>query len=236
MAKASESKVLQETPLAAFFEFVRSALGTHRVDTSPDTEFYLVNLLSAHVQVQPGALDRALGPELIATARLDPVSRSMRLKQLGDTTLFLAGIFLDYIETRPAATEYYFTIGKTAYGHLADVSRSAGGSLADSGGHVQRAQSSLRRVRARPRCDLRHGAIREERAPDGHLRAVAGNAESSRRLTIGRSRNHRERGRSARSLTRTQGGRRRAQWAARTATTSCLRASTTVNSDHGEVL
>jgi hypothetical protein len=122
--------VLQETPVAAFVEFVRSALGTRRVEASPDTEFYLVNLLSAHVRAQPESLDRALGPELIAATQLDPVSRSVRLKQLGDTTLFLAGIFLDYIETRPAATEYYFTIGKTAYSRLAATSRRAGGSLA----------------------------------------------------------------------------------------------------------
>ena len=122
--------MLQETPVAAFFEFVRSALDSRRIEASPDTEFYLVNLLSGYVHAQPDSFERGLGPELIAATRLDPVRRSVRLKQLGDTTLFLAGIFLDHIETRPAATEYYFTIGKTAYGRLADVTRSAGGMLA----------------------------------------------------------------------------------------------------------
>ena len=130
MGDATDSKVLQETPVAAFFEFVRSALGSRRIEASPDTEFYLVNLLSAYVHAQPESFERGLGPALIAANRLDPVQRSVRLKQLGDTTLFLAGIFLDHIETRPAATEYYFNIGKTAYGRLADVSRNAGGSLA----------------------------------------------------------------------------------------------------------
>ena len=124
---ADETKVLQETPVAAFFDFVRSALGSRRIEASPDTEFYLVNLLSGFVRAEPETFGRALGPELIAATRLDPVKKSVRLKQLGDTTLFLAGIFLDYIESRPAATEYYFSIGKTAYGRLADVTRTAGG-------------------------------------------------------------------------------------------------------------
>jgi hypothetical protein len=127
----SDPKVLQETPAATFFDFVRDALGSRHVDASPDTEFYLVHLLSGFVRSQPESLSRALGPELIAATRLDPAGRSVRLKQLGDTTLFLAGIFLDYIESRPAATEYYFTIGKTAYGRLAEMTATAGGSLGE---------------------------------------------------------------------------------------------------------
>lgn len=120
MPITSEAKVLHETPAAAFFDFVRDALGSRRIEASPDTEFYLVHLLSGFVRLEPESFERPLGPELIAATRMEPAGRSVRLKQLGDTTLFLAGIFLDYVESRPAATEYYFTIGKTAYGKLAE--------------------------------------------------------------------------------------------------------------------
>ncbi len=62
MTCAGDPKVLQETPLAAFFDFVRAALGSRRIEASPDTEFYLVNLLSGFVRAEPETFARALGP------------------------------------------------------------------------------------------------------------------------------------------------------------------------------
>lgn len=126
MAEASEGKVLNEPPAVAFFEFVRSALGVHGVAASPEAEHYLVNLLAGFLRASPERFARALGPELLAASRLEPVHRSVRLREVGDTTLFLAGIFLDHIEAKPAATEYYFTIGRTAYGRLAELAETSG--------------------------------------------------------------------------------------------------------------
>ena len=130
MAEAREGRVLSEPPGAAFFEFVRSALGAHGVAASPEAEHYLVNLLGGFLRAQPERFARALGPELLAASRLDPVHRSVRLREVGDTTLFLAGIFLDHIEAKPAATEYYFAIGRTAYGRLAELAETTSGTLA----------------------------------------------------------------------------------------------------------
>lgn len=121
MTETRDARVVNEPPAAAFFEFVRTALGAHGVTASPEAEHYLVNLLAGFLRARPERFARALGPELLAASRLDPVHRSARLRDVGDTTLFLAGIFLDHIEAKPAATEYYFSIGRTAYGRLADL-------------------------------------------------------------------------------------------------------------------
>jgi len=125
MADAREGSVLNEVPAVAFFEFVRSAMGTHGVSASPEAEHYLVNLLAGFLRSRPERFAHALGPELLAASRLDPVHRSVRLREVGDTTLFLAGIFLDHLEAKPAATEYYFTIGRTAYGRLAELAKTS---------------------------------------------------------------------------------------------------------------
>ena len=121
MTEAHDARVLNEPPAAAFYDFVRSALRTHGMTASAEAEHYLVNLLAGFVRARPERFARALGPELLAASRLDPLHRGVRLRDVGDTTLFLAGIFLDHIEARPAATEYYFTIGRTAYGRLAEL-------------------------------------------------------------------------------------------------------------------
>jgi hypothetical protein len=126
MSEARDARVLNEPPVSAFYEFVRSALATHGVGASPEAEYYLVNLLAGFLRARPERFARALGPELLAASRLDPVHRSVRLRDVGDTTLFLTGIFLDHIEAKPAATEYYFSIGRTAYGRLAELAGTSG--------------------------------------------------------------------------------------------------------------
>lgn len=126
MTDARNAKVLNEPPAVAFYEFVRAALGTHGIAASPEAEHYLVNLLAGFLRSSPERFARALGPELLAASRLEPLHRSLRLRDVGDTTLFLAGIFLDHIEAKPATTEYYFTIGRTAYGRLAELAESDG--------------------------------------------------------------------------------------------------------------
>jgi hypothetical protein len=125
MTEVRDATVLNEPPAAAFFEFVRSAFAARGVTASPEAEHYLVNLLAGFLRAQPERFARALGPELLAASQLDPIHRSLRLRDVGDTTLFLAGIFLDHIEAKPAATEYYFAIGRTAYGRLAELAESS---------------------------------------------------------------------------------------------------------------
>ena len=72
--------------------------------------------------------------ELYETAALEPGLRYLRLKEIADTTLFLSGVFLDYVEAKPASTEYYYTVGSHAYLSLGTLDQTySDGELSYSG-------------------------------------------------------------------------------------------------------
>lgn len=100
---------------SVFREFVSEALRAQAVPASERTSSYLVGLLSDFATASPGPESRALGMELYEAASLDAGLRYLRLKEIADTTLFLSGVFLDYVEAKAASTEYYFTVGSRAY-------------------------------------------------------------------------------------------------------------------------
>ena len=100
---------------SVFHDLLSSALDRHALTASPMTEFYLVRLLVGFARSAPAALGEALGVELASTADLEPRLRYRRLKELADTTLFLTGMFIDNIEARAAAADYYFALGRRAY-------------------------------------------------------------------------------------------------------------------------
>jgi len=112
---SSEAKLVH-TPLGAvLYDLVHAAFETQRVAASDDTEYYLASLLSEFLRTNPERLSRALGPELLKAEELLPSQRCARLKDIGDTSLFLSGIFLDHVESGLAATDYVFEVGSTAY-------------------------------------------------------------------------------------------------------------------------
>jgi hypothetical protein len=113
----------------AFASLVRDALANDPVPASPSTERYLVDLLGGFLRTDPERLDRVLGIELMRAAQLEPRQRYRKLKEIADTTLFLAGLFLDYLEASLPATDYYFAVGTRAYldlGSLCDDARIEG--------------------------------------------------------------------------------------------------------------
>ncbi len=111
----NRSLLIQERIDAVFLDLVSTALERHALTASPTTEFYLVRLLAGFARNAPAALGEALGVELVSTIDLEPGLRYRRLKELADTTLFLTGIFIDHVEARAAATDYYFDLGRRAY-------------------------------------------------------------------------------------------------------------------------
>jgi hypothetical protein len=116
-----EPRVVTEPVGAVLHEMVRGALTNQQVETSEHTEFYLINLLTGFSRADPEMLSYPLGPELLRASMLEPHKRYLRVKQIADTTLFLAGLFLDYLEAQAASTDYYFRIGSSAYLHLGTV-------------------------------------------------------------------------------------------------------------------
>lgn len=112
---SEEARLVEHKLASVMYDLVKSGLQRHRVSVSELTEYYLVALLSDFSRMDRNLLSRSLGADLLATASLEPSVRYAKLKDIADTSLFLAGVFLDHIEAQAAATDYFFDIGSRAY-------------------------------------------------------------------------------------------------------------------------
>jgi hypothetical protein len=106
-----------------FHEAVQSALRNQHVETAELTEFYLVNLLSqycarARFDEQPLALKMAEALEASGVEQ-----RAQKLREVGDTSLYLSGFFAESIERRLLDLDYYVDLGGAAYRRLAHIAR-----------------------------------------------------------------------------------------------------------------
>ena len=109
-----------------FREAVSSAASTRRLQLQGETEFYLVNLLAAHIQAGGAAAardrfeDEPLALILARALAGDRQQRYRELKRLGDTSLFVSGFFSDWLARSAVGAGYYAAMGERAYGSLAE--------------------------------------------------------------------------------------------------------------------
>lgn len=108
-----------------FHEVVQDALETVHLTTSAPTEWYLVSLLGDFTRAR--ITDQPLGMQL-AEAPTEPGERVRRLKQVGDTSLYVSGFFSESLGRKLVDADYYASIGSTAYAELAGR---LGGSLTE---------------------------------------------------------------------------------------------------------
>jgi len=141
--------VTTHVSLDAFFhQVVTGALETAGVEASDHTEFYLVGLLGefAHSRISDEPLSMKLAQASDAPAK-DQIAT---LKEVGDTTLVVTGMFAEWFDRRPVNPDYYMGLGEAAYRQLAarlSASRAFGevyGELADK---FDRFVNVLHRVR-----------------------------------------------------------------------------------------
>jgi hypothetical protein len=108
----------QGESLEAFFHnAVDRALKDQGVDADPLTEHYLVQLLATYA-TQP-IDDAPLGVKLMTALGCAPRERRDRLREVGDTSLFVSGFWSDSFERRLVDVDYYIGLGGSAYGELA---------------------------------------------------------------------------------------------------------------------
>ncbi|HTE50835.1 MAG TPA: hypothetical protein VK698_08205 [Kofleriaceae bacterium] len=100
-----------------FLEVLTDALDRQGVAASPPTEFYLVGLLGEYTKARIS--DEPLSLKLVGTAGADAGERFRALKEVGDTSLYLAGFFAESLHRKLVGVEYYMDLGKAAYGELA---------------------------------------------------------------------------------------------------------------------
>lgn len=113
-------------------EFFRSriqmAIDDVGVDTSEMTEFYLVNLLNEYHETNKlfhvdgdGPVMKPLALLLKKANEVNEAQKREILKRLGDTALYVAGFFTDYIHRSLVNLDYYISMGGGAYGTLSSI-------------------------------------------------------------------------------------------------------------------
>jgi len=109
-----------------FHEVVTDALDALRVEATPPTEWYLVGLLGEFTRAR--LPDEPLGVLLAHSRAAEPSERVRALKEVGDTSLYVAGFFAESLSKKLVDVDYYVGLGSTAYGELASR---LGGSLTE---------------------------------------------------------------------------------------------------------
>jgi hypothetical protein len=109
-----------------FHEVVTDALEAVHLDTSTPTEWYLVNLLGDFTRAR--IPDEPLALKLAGSREAEPGERVRTLKEVGDTSLYVAGFFAESLGRSLVDVDYYSGLGATAYAELAGR---LGGSLTE---------------------------------------------------------------------------------------------------------
>jgi len=99
-----------------FHEVVTDALQAVDLDASEPASWYLVGLLGEFTRAR--LTDEPLGMKL-AQPGDDPSERVKNLKQVGDTSLYVAGFFAESLTRSLVDVDYYVGIGQSAYSQLA---------------------------------------------------------------------------------------------------------------------
>jgi hypothetical protein len=109
---------------------IHKAITNSGVETSEMAEFYLVNLLDQYREVSKLFHEEGDGPVLKPLALMldeaqdaDPLAKRASLKKLGDTALYVAGFFTDYIHKSLVNLNYYISMGGAAYSTLSTLER-----------------------------------------------------------------------------------------------------------------
>jgi len=99
-----------------FHEVVTDALSAVDLDASEPAGWYLVGLLGEFTTAR--LTDEPLGLKL-AAAPDSPGQRVRTLKEVGDTSLYIAGFFAESLTRSLVDVDYYVGLGQTAYIQLA---------------------------------------------------------------------------------------------------------------------
>jgi hypothetical protein len=114
-------RLLRSTPRDFFRGLLRQACDEQKVSPSETAEFYLVHLLERFVRHERGLLERPLALDYLASFEGAPPVRYERLRSVGDTALFVSGVFTESLERKAVGSEYYTSLGGLAYRQIATL-------------------------------------------------------------------------------------------------------------------
>jgi len=126
----SVSQVITNPSLRSFFhQSVQGAIRNQQLDASDESQRYLANLLTLFsrsedlfeqteegVDLKPLALMYA-----DAAANTTTAGRIRILQKLGDTALFITGVFADSLNRKLVDVDYYIAMGGSAYSSVSET-------------------------------------------------------------------------------------------------------------------
>jgi hypothetical protein len=107
---------------AYFHEQVGRAMESRGVRASETAGWYLVNLLVDNLRAAP-VHHEPLVLRLDQALRGSPTERAHKLRELGDSALYLSGFFGESLAHRAVRPDYYAAIGASAYAELESLLR-----------------------------------------------------------------------------------------------------------------
>src|SRR5262245_35982485 len=114
-----EQHPTQPTIEAFFHDAIDRALRDQGVEASTLTEHYLVQLLASYASHPID--DAPVGVKLLEALDSGPRERRGRLREVGDTSLFVSGFWSESLARKVVDVDYYIDLGGSAYGALARV-------------------------------------------------------------------------------------------------------------------
>lgn len=109
-------------PTEFFRDLVQTAMQAQKFEPATEqTEHYLVQLLERHVRSHRELLEKPLGVSYLEAVQTSPPESIHRFQTVGDTALFLVGLFTDSFERSLVQPGYYIELGQMAYTRIADV-------------------------------------------------------------------------------------------------------------------
>jgi hypothetical protein len=129
MAAESSRLTTCRTAVEFFKDEVERAIRAQNLQASEDVSFYLVQLLDGFIKVDEGgvALDEPLAMLLHRATFTHAHLRVAAYRQLGDVSLYLAGLFTPALRRRSVDVGYAIRMGSGAYACVADLMRGGGG-------------------------------------------------------------------------------------------------------------
>ena len=120
----SDHLVSRESAVEYFKDLVETAIAHQGVATTELTTFYVVQLLAGSLERRADGGADPLGPlgdetplalRLVDALESAGTRRRVRLKRIGDRSLFLSGFFSDSLQRTLVDVDYYVSIGGFAY-------------------------------------------------------------------------------------------------------------------------
>ena len=114
--------IVATRPTEFFRDLVRAAMQAQNFERSTEeTEHYLVQLLERHVRSHCELLQKPLGVSYLEAVQTSPPESIHRFQTVGDTALFLVGLFTESFERSLVQPGYYIELGQMAYSRIAEI-------------------------------------------------------------------------------------------------------------------